>query len=366
MQDGATILIVDDNEANRDLLSRRIKQQGLNTVLAESGEQAFDCLRAHPIELILLDLMMPGMDGFEVLEILKKDTNFRDIPVIMISAANEVDNIVKGIELGADDYLPKPFNPVILKARVTASLQRKSYQDIERKVRENLGTYASQLEKKLHENILEIISGQHAAIFAMSKLAESKDPDTGAHLERIREYCKVIAEQLARTDTYKQQVDASFINAIYASSPLHDIGKVGVPDNILLKPDKLTDEEWVVMKTHTHLGADTLRAVDKAHPGNHFICMGIEIAESHHEKWDGSGYPFGHKAYDIPLSARILALADVYDALVSVRCYKAAFTHEQSKEILTKGSGQHFDPDVVSAFMAQEQEFVRIHQDFKD
>lgn len=200
----------------------------------------------------------------------------------------------------------------------------------------------------------------------MSKLAESKDPDTGAHLDRMREYCKLIATYLATRDSHRDQIDETFIASIYAASPLHDIGKVGVPDHILLKPGKLTKDEWEIMKQHPTIGADTLRAVYAQHPDNALLRAGIEIAEGHHEKWDGSGYPYGISGTAIPLSARILALADVYDALTSERCYKKAFSHSRCRDIICEGEGRHFDPVIVSAFLETESEFVKIRSEFRD
>ena len=212
----------------------------------------------------------------------------------------------------------------------------------------------------------QISSAQLATIFAMSKLAESKDPDTGAHLERMREYCKAISLYLSRQPSYASLVDSTFVSSIYAASPLHDIGKVGIPDNILLKPGKLTDDEWQVMKQHPVIGANTLRAVHGQYPDNALIRIGIEIAECHHEKWDGSGYPYGLKGDAIPLSARILALADVYDALTSERCYKDAFDHKICRETIIASKNQHFDPVVVDAFLAIEGEFRKIRDEFRD
>jgi putative two-component system response regulator len=182
----------------------------------------------------------------------------------------------------------------------------------------------------------------------------------------MREYCLVLSRQLSRLDRYRQVISESFIDSIYAASPLHDIGKVGIPDSILLKPGKLTADEWVVMQTHPSIGGATLRAVDRQYPGNAFVRTGIEIAECHHEKWDGSGYPAGLRQEDIPLSARILALGDVYDALTSRRCYKDKFSHQKARTIITEQSGAHFDPEVVEAFLNSEDEFIRIREYFQD
>jgi len=268
--------------------------------------------------------------------------------------------------LGAEDYLPKPFNATLLKARISASLEKKRLRDQEQEYRVYIERYNRNLEERVMRQVRQITSAQIATIFAMSKLAESRDPETGAHLERMREYCRLLSETLSHKKKYELIVDRQFIDNIYAASPLHDIGKVGVPDNVLLKPGKLDVPEWVVMKTHPIIGAETLRAVDRQHPGNNFIKTGIAIAEFHHERWDGSGYPYGLKGERIPLEARILALGDVYDALTSRRCYKEPFTHERTREIILEGAGQHFDPEIVEAFLEMESEFIRIRTFYRD
>jgi len=307
----------------------------------------------------MLDLMMPEMDGYQVLQAIKAQPQFVHLPVIMVSANDEMENIVKCIEIGAEDYLPKPFNPVLMRARVEASLQKKIMHDRE-------ADYQRELETRVREQVREISSAQLAAIFAMSKLAESRDNETGAHLERMREYCKLLANRMAQLEKYQRVIDEDFVEAIYAASPLHDIGKVGIPDHILLKAGKLDLAEWEIMKSHAVIGGATLRAVDEQHPGNILIRMGIDIAEAHHEKWDGSGYPHGLRGESIPLAARILALGDVYDALTSKRCYKKAFSHEDARLIIEQGSGRHFDPEAVGAFLEIEGEFIRIRQYMKD
>jgi len=356
------ILVVDDNEANRDVLSRRLERQGHLIECACDGVEAISMTKSTEFDLILLDIMMPNLNGYEVLEAIKTNVQLRHIPIIMISALEEMDSIIKCVELGADDYLTKPFNRVLLKARVSSCLEKKRLHDIAEQRRQLLERQNVQLESRVGDQVRQILSTQLATILAMSKLAESKDPETGGHLDRMREYCRVVANWLATTEKHSWQVDERFVDNIYAASPLHDIGKVGIPDDILLKPGKLDSAEWEIMKTHCKIGANTLKAVDEKHPGNNFLKLGIEIAEAHHEKWDGTGYPFGLKGEQIPLSARIVALADVYDALTSKRCYKEPFTHECSREILLEGRGKHFDPDIVDAFLASEQQFISIRQ----
>jgi len=360
------ILVVDDNALNIEAITRRLEQDGFHTYKAEHGRQALMILENFPVDLVLLDVMMPEMDGFEVLKKIKQAEQWQDIPVVMVSALEQEDSVVRCLEDGADDYLTKPVNSVLLRARVNNALNKKRLHDNEKQYQHELESYNQQLKHKVEQQVSEIVSAQMSMIFATSKLAESKDPETGAHLERIRLYCKVICEYLADLEEYRDIVTTQYIDCIYAASPLHDIGKVGIPDSVLLKPGKLTDQEWEVMRTHTLIGAGTLRAVSDKHPGNAFLRIGIEIAESHHEKWDGSGYPYGLTGDAIPLSARILAMADVYDALTSERCYKEAFSHEKSREIIVEGSGKHFDPRVVEAFLNCEDQFIRIKKENAD
>lgn len=364
--DSFSILIVDDNEMNRDLLLRRLGRSGFQMASAENGKEALVMMRERSFDLVLLDIMMPVMDGYETLVAMQKDEALRRVPVIMITALDDVDSAVRCIEMGAVDYVTKPFNPVLLRARVDASLERKRLSDQQERYRQKIEDNNRDLSEEIRAKVREISKSQLAAIFAMSKLAESRDPETGEHLERMREYCKVLSEQLSRMPKYRPIIDRGFVENIYAASPLHDIGKVGIEDSVLLKPGALTDDEWMLMKRHPVIGAETLREVDRQHPGNAFIHTGIDIAEGHHEKWDGSGYPYGRAGEDIPLVARILALGDVYDALTSKRCYKDAFSHEKSRSIIEEGSGRHFDPDVVLAFFEQEDEFMKVRMAFKD
>lgn len=362
----AHILVVDDLEANRDMLSRRLQQQAYQVDMAEDGIVALEKLGVANYDLVLLDLMMPGMDGSEVLRHMKSDEKLRHIPVIMVSASDELDNVVRCVELGAEDYLPKPFNPVLLRARVSASLQKKRLYDQEIMLRKQLQQSNELLEARVRAQVREITSAQTATIFAMSRLAESRDPEAGSHLERLREYVRALARQLATLPRYQSLIDDAFIDAVYAAAPLLDIGKVGIPDAVLIKAARLEPAEWEIMKAHTLIGGDMLRAVDREHPGNIFIRAGVEIAEGHHEKWDGSGYPRGTSGESIPLPARIVALADVYDGLTSPRGHKQSFSHDEARQVLMDGADRHFDPEVVHAFLQVEAEFVRIRRRFQD
>ncbi|MCR4415008.1 MAG: HD domain-containing protein, partial [Thermoguttaceae bacterium] len=254
--------------------------------------------------------------------------------VILATSYADVAHVVEGIEAGADDFLAKPIRPEELRVRLRAG-----------------------------ERLLAL-EGRDVMIFALAKLAESRDPDIGAHLERMREYCRVLAEELARHRKYQAEVDGEYVQLIYLTSPLHDIGKVGVPDRVLLKPGRLDPEEFELMKAHTVLGGQTLEAAAQAHPEAQFLAMARDIALTHHERFDGRGYPQGLSGEQIPLCGRITALADVYDALTTKRVYKPGFSHQTARSIILEGCGTHFDPDIVDAFLARESDFLAIWHQF--
>jgi putative two-component system response regulator len=312
-------------------------------------------------DCVILDLMMPEMSGPEVLEVMSGDKYFDGVPVIVVTALGDMDKIVHCIEHGASDYMQKPFRAPVLRARLNACIERKKLHDREMELTRQLDRHNKDLEERIRAQIKQITAAQLGAIFAMCKLAESRDLETGMHLERVREYCRLVAERyLATYPDRAAGLSPSFVDDIYVASPLHDIGKVNVPDQVLRKPDKLTDAEFEIMKAHPGVGAQLLREVDREHPGNTFLRMGVDIAQSHHEKWDGSGYPAGLKGDAIPLSARMAALADVYDALTHARCYKPAFSHEKSAGIIRDGAGKHFDPELVALFETLGGDFQRI------
>lgn len=364
--DKATILVVDDNELNRDVLHALIMALGHVPLLAENGLYALTQMEKQPPDLVLLDILMPEMDGYKVLNHMKNDSFLRNIPVIIISAVNEMESVVQCIEMGADDYMVKPFDPTLLGARIGACLEKKRLRDQKDNYFKQIEDYNLKLEERVHEQVQQITVAQQATIFALAKLAASRNLETGEHLQRMCEYSRVLSEKLRLLPKYASVIDEDFIRNIYAASPLHDIGKVAIPDRILLKIDKLTEEEYNIMKTHTIIGGKTLREVDQQHPGNDFVHVGIEIAESHHERWDGNGYPYGLAGEDIPLAGRILALGDVYDAQTSERVYKEAFSHDRSREIILSGSGKNFDSDIVEAFVSAEDEFIAIGKRYVD
>lgn len=353
------ILIVDDTTANLKVLSEMLKNQGFKARAVPSGRLAIQAAINNPPDLILLDINMPEMNGYEVCKILKENDKLKEIPVIFISALTETLDKVKAFCVGGVDYITKPFQFEEVKARVETHLKLSKFQmELERK---NIN-----LKEIVSQQVQDISNLQMTTIFAMAKLAQSRDDDTGKHLERVQLFCKLLAEQLGQSLKYKNSINEEFIENIINASPLHDIGKVGIPDNILLKPGKLSIEEFEIMKTHAMIGAETLEEVKSRYPKNDFITMGIDIARYHHEKWNGSGYPMGLIGEQIPLCARIMAVVDVYDALKSKRVYKPAFSHRDSCEIIYKGNGVHFDPDLVQAFKEIEEQFEKAWESHQD
>jgi putative two-component system response regulator len=303
----------------------------------------------------LLDIAMPHMNGFEVCKTLKEDKNLRDIPVIFISALTDIKEKVEAFSTGGVDYITKPFQFEEVMARVTTHLNL-------RRLQLEMKEYNERLEKVVEAQVREIFESQMATIFAIAKLAESRDDDTGKHLEKVQLICRAIAINLSKNSGYTDIVTRTFIENLFHACPLHDIGKVAIPDNVLLKPGRLTPEEFEIMKTHAAYGAETLQAVSEKYPGNHFIKMGIAIARHHHEKWNGTGYPDGISGDNIPLSARIMAVADVYEAVRSKRCYKPSISHEKTREIIIEGRGTQFDPVIVNAFEESHEEIEAIYK----
>ncbi|WP_298213222.1 two-component system response regulator [Acidovorax sp.] len=355
-----TVLVVDDTPDNLSLMSDLLRTE-YKVKLAPGGERALQIVAGESKpDLILLDIMMPDMDGYEVLRRLQFNPETENIPVIFLTAMSASEDESIGLELGVVDYITKPINPAIVMARVRNHLQLKRARDF-------LAHHNQYLEQEVASRTQAMAELQDATIRAMASLAETRDNETGNHIRRTQHYVKTLALYLQKHPRFKDELTDTAIETIFKSAPLHDIGKVGIPDRILLKPGKLTAEEFEIMKTHTTLGRDAILAAEsETTHDNPFFRYAKEITYSHQEKWNGSGYPQGLAGDDIPLSARLMAVADVYDALISERVYKPAFSHERATEIIREGRGSHFDPDMVDAFIALSGEFQEIAQRYAD
>ncbi len=339
------VLVVDDTETNIDILVETLGDV-YDVSVAMDGESALEDIAERAPDLILLDIIMPGMDGYEVCERLKKDDTTKNIPVIFLTAMTEEQDEAKGLALGAVDYITKPFSPELVKSRVRNQLELKRHRDhLEELVRER----TAQLIKAFET----IKNASLDTILRLSRAAEYKDEDTGAHILRMSNYSAAIAGRMG--------LDENVVDSILYAAPMHDIGKIGTPDHILLKPGKLDPDEWEIMKQHAVNGARILEGSDAG-----FIKLGEVIALTHHEKWDGTGYPQGLGGEKIPIAGRIVAIADVFDALTSERPYKKPFSLEKSYNIIRAGRGSHFDPDVLDAFFEAEDEILKIKERYKN
>jgi len=354
------ILAVDDSSDNLWVLSGLLKDQ-YRVKLAGSGEKALQIARSTPPpDLILLDVMMPGMSGHEVCRQLKAEPATRHIPIIFLTAMTGTEDEKVGLALGAADFITKPINPPIVLARVATQLQAKAGADFLRDQNQFLQT-------EVQKRTRELAAIQDVTILAMASLAETRDNETGNHIRRTQHYVRALATALKDHPRFSAALSDHVIDMLYKSAPLHDIGKVGIPDRILLKPGRFEPHEFEVMKTHTTLGRDAIQhAEDQLGMPVEFLQYAKEIAYGHQEKWDGSGYPQGLAGEAIPLSARIMAVADVYDALISRRVYKEGMPHAKAVDIMREGRGSHFDPDILDAFLGMLDEFQRIAQKFAD
>ena len=340
-----TILIVDDTPDNITTMTSLLAGS-YRTKAATSGRQALSiaCSESPP-DLILLDVTMPEMDGYELCRRLKANQKTADVPVIFVTSRSDVEDEQRGLDAGAVDYVTKPISPAIVAARVRTHLQLKNARDF-------LRDKSDYLEKEVARRTREISTIQDVTMVAMGSLAETRDNETGNHIRRTQHYIKVLALGLKEHPRFAGHLTPDTIELIHKSAPLHDIGKVGIPDSILLKPGKLTSEEFEVMKRHTTLGRDSILAAEKLLDSpNSFLRVAREIAWSHHERWDGTGYPRCLAGEDIPVPGRLMAVVDVYDALVSRRVYKPAIPHERAVAMIKEGAASQFDPDMVDAFL---------------
>jgi len=323
-------LVVEDDRVSSEFLSSSLNCFGYDVTTASNGREALELIRTGEFRIVISDWEMPEMSGDELCRQVRARQWSGYIYIMLVTYFDGIDRVVEGLRAGADDFLSKPYHPDELRSRL-----------------------------RVAERILALES-RDVLLFAMAKLTESRDVATGLHLDRIREYCRILAVELSGWEKYQSEIDGEFIQLLYLTSPLHDIGKVGIPDSILLKPGPLTSDEFEIMKRHTTIGGDTLEAVTQAHPEARYLSMARDIALTHHERFDGTGYPLGLSGTDIPLCGRLTALADVYDALTTRRVYKDKMSHQKAREVIIQGSGTHFDPDIVRAFLAREDEMIKV------
>lgn len=354
------ILIVDDSKLNLMIFSELMESLSHETRTAISGEQCLELVEEFRPDLVLLDIMMPGIDGYETCRCIKENFQGLAPQIILVSSRASTPDRLTGYEAGADDYIVKPFDHEELLAKVRVHLRLHNTMAELREANRTSRDFNKEMELLVKDRTEEIVATRDVVVFALAKLAESRDPETGEHLERMRKYTMILTNYLAENGPYQDQIDQRFLDDIYRASPLHDIGKVGVPDAILAKPGRLTKEEFEIMKEHCRIGADSLKEVVKQNVCGNFLKMAVDVTRHHHEWFNGKGYPDGLSGQDIPLSARIVALADVYDAVTSVRVYKPAFSPEEAKTMIDEENGTHFDPVIVDAFHATEEEFLDV------
>jgi putative two-component system response regulator len=330
------ILIVDDELVSRKKMDLLVRSLGHETLVASDGLEGWEIWKNERTRMVITDWMMPRMDGLELCKKIREAEGSQYIYLIMVTSKEGVNDLVIGMDAGADDFITKPFIKEELAVRIRAGQRIFGFET------------------------------RDVVIFSLAKLVESRDLETGQHLERMRHYSKTLAVAMSKSDNPPEEIDGLFLDNIFLTSPLHDIGKVGIPDNILLKPARLDDREFEIMKRHSIIGSATLHEALRRYPKADYLSMSADIARSHHEKFDGTGYPDGLKGKAIPLSARIVALADVYDALVSKRVYKDAYPHDDARAIIENEKGKHFDPMVVEAFLNCERAFIEILGRFSD
>ncbi len=351
------ILIVDDSSAIRQYLEEILRDH-YEVATAVSGEDCMARIDELRPDLVLLDIVMPGIDGYEVCRRIKSGMLGPALQVILCSTKASTPERLAGYEAGADSYVVKPFEADELLAKIRVHLRLHDAMGQLREANDTLTRFNNELERLARQRAAEVIATRELAIFALAQLAESRDPESGEHLERIRNFSRLLAVELSIRGPYADRIDSTFVDDIYRSSPLHDIGKVGIPDSVLLFPGRLVPEEFEIMKRHTVIGAESLRKAAQQRACGGFLAMAYDIARHHHERFDGTGYPDGLAGERIPLAARIVAVADVFDALTSRRIYKPAYHPELAKDLIERERGAHFDPVIVSAFLARYDEFL--------
>jgi len=345
LEDKAKILVV-CGASNKSLIETMLHSMEYQVIPAESGDEALQRVEDAQPNVVLLDIMMPGLDVFEVIGRLKEDTVAATTPIVMITSAGDVENRLKALEAGVDEFLTSPVDQVEMQVRLNSLLKVNAYNRQLLVYQNDIEAEVARRTQELTRAFEKIKIASLDTVYRLSRAAEYKDEDTGAHVERMSHYSSAIARAMG--------LDDEFVENILWAAPMHDIGKIGIPDNVLQKPGKLTDKEWEIMRQHTTIGSEILKDAD-----TDFIILAQDIALSHHEKWNGSGYPQGLKGTDIPLAGRIVSLADVFDALTSERPYKKPFPLEKALDIIKEDSGSHFDPDVAEAFLSVEDEIAK-------
>ena len=347
------ILIVDDNPENLHLLANALLSEGYLVRAAPNGEMAITMAMNETPDLVIMDINMPDMDGYQVCDHFKAEPTLKSVPIIFLSAMQDTDAKVLAFNHGGVDYATKPFIFEELLTRVSTHIELHQLQ-------QDLELRNESLNQTIFSQQQEISAAQLSTIVALAKLAESRDDDTGLHIDRVGSFSRRLAQAAQNHSNRNAELNDHYVEMIYHASALHDIGKVGIADAILQKPGKLNSDEFDIMKTHPTIGFQTLETIVKSYPNNQMVGMGSDIAKSHHEKWNGSGYPEGLSGEAIPLSARIVAIADVYDALRSKRPYKTPFSHQQAVDIILEGRGVHFDPELIMLFENIHHEFDQI------
>jgi response regulator RpfG family c-di-GMP phosphodiesterase len=358
---------VDDLADVRRVCRVALSADGLSCDEVGTGPDAVEAATRRPYDLVLLDVDLPGLNGVEVLRRLRQFPTSPHMKIIMFSGARSGDDLSQSLLAGADDFLMKPFSVIQLRARVQTALRLRAAQFRSDQLNRDLLSVNAELEKSLAARDAEIIHARNGMVLAFARLIERRSAETGSHLIRLQRYCRVLAECAAELPAFRSCIDAHFIRMLEDCSPLHDIGKTSIPDHILNKPGAYTPEERRVMQSHTTIGAETLREVARQHPfALGFLHMAIDIARSHHERWDGTGYPDRLQREGIPLSARILAIADVYDALRARRVYKPGMAHEEAVRVMTADSPGHFDPALLGVFRTCTDEFARVFGEMEE
>ena len=347
MQNQPIVMIVDDNTTNLKI-GRKVLGERYNVFSLPSGEKLFQLMERILPDIILLDIEMPDMDGYDVIKRLKMDFRTVSVPVIFLTAKDDTGSELEGLTLGAVDYIVKPFSPPILLKRVETHLLLKKYSD--------------NLLGMVEEKTRAVVELQNAVLTTLSELVECRDDATGGHIVRTKKYLQILVDELVKQGKYEDVTSKWDFEFFFDSALLHDVGKISIRDNILLKPGKLTDEEYDMMKEHTVQGVKIIEKIEEHTSEHNFLYHAKIFAGMHHERWDGKGYPYGLREFDIPLQARLMAVADVYDALISQRPYKNALSHNEAVEIIKEGSGTQFDPVLVKLFIKRADEFYKIAQ----